>query len=109
MAFITPFLPRFDDALQKLAWKTAAILATGMGLSGSDLITTGHSATGDWWCLHALGGDVTFNNVTFRPGTSTGSFVGLTLSNGDRLYGNITGVNVASGNLVCYRTSSGSP
>lgn len=109
MAFFNPFVPRFDDEAQRLAWKTAAILATGMGLAGNDIVTAGQSKAGNWWCIHALGDDVVLGNVVFAPGTSTGSLAGQTLSNGDREYGNIISVTVASGTLVCYRQSNGTP
>jgi len=107
--FFSTFFPRFDDAAQKLLWKIAATLCTGIGLGGNDITTGPATATGDWWVLHAIGGDVVFNSVTFKPGTSTGSLAGKTLSNGDRLYGNITGFDLASGTIVAYRTSAGSP
>jgi hypothetical protein len=107
--FFTTFFPRFDDAEQRLAWKIAAILCTGIGLAGNDIFTGPVSAAGDWWVLHACGGDCVFNSVTFKPGTSSGSMAGKTLSNGDRLYGNITNFNLASGTIVAYRTSAGSP
>jgi hypothetical protein len=107
--FFTTFFPRFDDAPQKLLWKQAAILCTGIGLGGNDIVAGAATVSGDWWVLHALGGDCVFNSVTFKPGTSTGSLAGKTLSNGDRLYGNIIGFDLASGTIVAYRTSAGSP
>jgi hypothetical protein len=107
--FFSTFFPRFDDLAQKLLWKIAAILATGTGLAGNDIVTGPATGSGDWWVIHACGGDCVFNSVTFKPGTSTGSLAGKTLSNGDRLYGNIIGYDLASGTLVLYRTSAGSP
>jgi hypothetical protein len=108
MSFYSPFLPRFDDEVQKLQWKSAAILATGLGLAGNDIVESGETRTGHWWCIHALG-DVVLGNIVFAPGTSTGSLAGKTLSNGDREYGNIISVTVTSGTLVCSRQAAGVP
>lgn len=106
--FLGQIVPRFDDMLQKLTWKIAAILCTGMGLGGNDIASTSGNYTGDWWCIHAWT-DCVFNSVTFRSGTSTGTLAGKTLLAGDREYGNIVAFSLASGTVVAYRASAGSP
>lgn len=88
----------------RLAFKTAAILATGLGLGGNDFVTDTSAHSGDWWCFHAFS-DCVFTTLTYRPGTSGGSIGSAVLKGGDRIYGNIIAVKLASGEGELYRTS----
>ena len=108
MAFFSTLFPRFDDEKQKLEWKTAAILALGAGISGSDTFTDGASHSGNWFILHAIT-DITITSLTYRDGTHGGnSLAGTLVKAGDRIYGWFTEVQ-ASGVYEMYRPPTGLP
>jgi hypothetical protein len=96
------FIPRLDDVLNRLAWKMAIYLGTGLGLGGVDHYSDAAAHTGDWWCLHAVT-DTVIGSVTYASGTSSGTLAGATILAGDRIYGNITGVTLTSGRVEMYR------
>jgi len=100
------FFPTQGDFPPQLERKQTAALATGLGDVGVDVIEDASPHTGDWLYVHALGGDIIFTSVTMKPGRLTGSFAGKTLSNGDRLYGPIIGIQLASGVGVMGRRSN---
>lgn len=100
-SFITP---RIDDSSQRLEFKSAAALATGLGLSGVDDIDDTNQHNGVWWCFHALTNCV-FTSVTYKDGTSSGSKAGKTLLAGDRIYGQIIGIKLSSGQGEAYRAA----
>lgn len=95
-----------DNEVMSLRKVVRALLA-GLGLYGCDIITdtaahnSGSPSTG-WWIFHALE-DTTFTSVTFKSGTSAGSLASKTLAKGDRIYGNIIGIQLASGSGILYR------
>lgn len=97
-------VPRLDDTEARLAFKAAAILATGLGLSGTDWVTDTGTHTGQFWCFHAVT-DCVIAAITYKDGTSTGSPVGLTIKGGDRIYGNILSLRLTSGAGELYRAS----
>src|SRR5258705_10498683 len=96
------FVPRLDDVLNRLAWKMASYLGTGLGLGGVDHIADASAHTGDWWCLHAVS-DSVISAITYVSGTSSGSLSGATILAGDRIYGNIISVTLTSGRIEMYR------
>jgi hypothetical protein len=99
-------VPRFDDFPPTLAKKTAQILAAGLGLGGNDKISAGDAVkTGEFWCFHAAFADCTFETLTFANGTSTGSYAGETLKQGDRIYGQIVAIKLTSGKGIAFRST----
>lgn len=102
--------PRLDDTQQRLDFKIASLLYAGQGLAGVDIISDSavHSnppiQSAPWWIFHAITACV-IANVTYAPGTSTGSLSGVTLSAGDRIYGNILSLQLTSGTGELYRAA----
>lgn len=94
--------PKRDDGQNVLLWRVASILGTGLGLGGVDHVADTAQHEGHWWCLHAIGGDVVFTSVTYSD-DSTGSLAGVTLAEGDRIYGQIVAFKLASGRVEAYR------
>lgn len=107
MAFNIPKVaPRFDDSAQRLCFKSAASLATGLGLGGTDIVSDTAARQGNWWAIHAANGeDLVFASLTFEDGTYTGSFAGKKIVSGDRIYGPIVAFQLSSGTAVCSRAS----
>lgn len=99
-SFLTP---KRDDSQIVLDWKAAAYLATGLGQAGVDHYADTASHTGNWWCIHAIGGDAVIEKVTYATGTSNTDLLAVTLANGDRIYGRITSVKLTSGRVEAYR------
>lgn len=101
------YLPRYDDTEQRLLVKIAAVLTAGLGLGGSDYFTDATLHSGNWVILHAIE-DTVLTSVTYRPGTRGGdSLSGKTIKAGDRLYGEIVSVQLASGSVELYRATVG--
>jgi len=100
-SFLTP---RLDDALQRLTFKVASYLATGLGLGGVDHYADTAKHDGNWWCLHAVG-DTVITSISYKPNTSSGSLAGATVLGGDRIYGQIISITLASGRVEMYRAS----
>lgn len=98
-SFLTP---RLDDMANRLAFKIAAYLGTGLGLGGVDHVADSTPHTGHWWCLHAVT-DVVITSILYADGTSSGSLAGVTILGGDRIYGQIESVTLASGRVELYR------
>jgi hypothetical protein len=96
------FTPLLSDMANRLAYKAAIYLGTGLGLGGVDHFADAAAHAGDWWCLHAVS-DTVISSVTYASGTSSGSLAGATILAGDRVYGNITGVTLTSGRVEMYR------
>jgi hypothetical protein len=95
-------LPKPGDTDNNLLRKIDEILSTGLGVGGVDWVTDTAVHTGDWWVFHAVT-DCVIGAITYKAGTSTGSPVGLTIKGGDRLYGNIISLTLASGDGELYR------
>ena len=71
------------------------------GLSGADVIPDTNVHAGlSAFALHALGGDVVFDTVVGNWGNGLN---GLTLSNGDTIFGIFTSVKLTSGICAAYR------
>lgn len=102
---LTFLIPKLEDGTNRLLWKIASYLGVGLGLGGVDHVSDTAEHVGNWWCLHAMGGDVVFTSVTYGDGNNSGSLAGATLSNGDRTYGNIIKYKLASGRVEAYRAS----
>lgn len=101
------YLPRLDDTEQRLSYKILATLTAGLGLAGVDVVTdaTVHSnASPGWLILHAIE-DTVIGAVTRK--NATGSLSGKTLKAGDRIYGEITAVQLTSGSVELYRAPLG--
>lgn len=72
-----------------------------MGDLNKDVVAnTTPVASKNYYCLHALT-DVVFTALADNK-LVTGSFAGVTLKAGDRLFGDFTGFTLSSGTLVCY-------
>lgn len=102
-SFITPLV---NDPQQRLEFKTAAYLATGLGLAGVDWVTNTSAHTGKWWIFHAVT-DCVIASVTYSAGSGSGFPAGVTLKAGDRIYGQIIGLTLTSGTGELYRAASG--
>jgi hypothetical protein len=102
--------PKLDDTQARLLFKMASILFTGEGLAGVDWINGAATATAwntgivQWWCFHAVTACV-ISSITYQAGTSTGFPGVVTLSAGDRIFGNITNFVLTSGTGELYRAS----
>lgn len=102
-SFFFRIVPRFDDLLQVLLKKATAILATGIGVGGNDIIRDTQSHVGEWFVLHVFE-DSVIGSVTFRAGSSSGTLAGATIKGGDRIFGIINEVTLTSGSAILYRT-----
>lgn len=105
MAATSFFEPRNDDTIQRIEWKSARMLFTGLGLAGVDWVTDTAAHNGSWWIFHAVT-DCVIAAVSYVPGASSGSPAGLTLKAGDRIYGPITSLTLTSGSGELYRASA---
>lgn len=95
--------PYSGDTDNNLLRKQVAILATGLGLGGVDVITDSTSHTGDWAIFHALE-DTVINSITFQTGYPTsGDITGRTIKAGDRLYVQFKQIKLTSGSGNAYR------
>lgn len=104
ISFLKRFVPNFDDELQRLSYKTACYLSTGLGLAGTVYIAAGETKAGVFNVIHAWS-DCTFTAVTFATGAAEGTFVGRTLLAGDREYGHFRSITLASGFASLSRSS----
>jgi hypothetical protein len=98
-------LPRHDDTEQRLLFKTAALIATGLGVGGVDWVSDTSAHVGHWWVFHAVTASV-ITDIQYKAGTSTGFPTGVTLAAGDRIYGDIISLTLASGIGELYRATA---
>jgi hypothetical protein len=85
-----------------LLYKIDGLLATGLGLGGVDWVTDTAAHAGTWWIFHAVS-DSVISAITYATGFSSGSAAGQTVKAGDRIYGPITSLTLASGAGELYR------
>ena len=85
-------------------YKAVAVLTAGLGLGGSDFIADAVAHNGDWVIFHALE-DSVITAITYKPGTTSGSLAGKTIKAGDRIYGEIISLQLASGSGELYRAT----
>jgi hypothetical protein len=96
----SPAVPRNDDTQQRLEWKIACILSSGLGLGGVVGIAGPASRTGRFWIFHALT-DCVIGAVAYMDGST---FVaGTTLKAGDRIYGRMSALTLTSGTGELYK------
>lgn len=100
----TMIYPLISDDKNRLDWKTANFLFTGLGLAGVDWVTDTVMHSGKWWIFHAVS-DCVLTAVNYEVGYSSGSPAGLTLKAGDRIYGPILSIQLTSGQGELYRAS----
>lgn len=100
----TFFQPLIQDDNNRLEWKSASMLFSGLGLAGVDWVTDTAAHTGKWWIFHAVE-DCVLADVQYEAGFSSGSPAGLTLNAGDRIYGPIIGLTLTSGYGELYRAA----
>jgi hypothetical protein len=86
------------DSDNNLLTKIVESLAISVGLRGHDLFSAAGVNTGEWVVLHAITAATVSVN---RDGVSEI----ITLVAGDRIYGQITEVNVTSGTAEVYRAN----
>jgi hypothetical protein len=98
--FIHPLL---DDTAQRLLWKIANSLYTGLGLSGAERVNDTATHTGAYWVFHAIT-DCVLTSISYGNPTG-GAAAGDTIKAGDRIYGNITSLRLLSGTGELYRAS----
>jgi len=85
--------------------KVAALLATGAGLAGLDVITDNAKHSGNWGIFHALQ-DSVVSAIEFQPyANATGSLDGQTIKAGDRVYGFFKSITLVSGSVIAYRVA----
>jgi hypothetical protein len=97
MALSRDLRSRRADSDNDLLRKIADALAIGLGQRGHDRFNGATAATdGEWAVLHALSAAT----VTVVRDGSTET---ISLAAGDRIYGAITNVTVASGDVEVYR------
>ena len=90
--------PMRADSDNNLLTKIVESLAMSVGLRGHDLFSAAGVNTGEWVVLHAI---TACNVIINRDGVSEN----ITLVAGDRIYGQITEVNVTSGTAEVYRAN----
>jgi hypothetical protein len=95
-------VPVFGDMDNRLLFKIASSLATGLGIAGIDWVTDTAAHIGSWWAFHAVT-DCVLGEVLYAPGTSTGDGSGVTIKAGDRIYGQIISMTLVSGDGELYR------
>jgi hypothetical protein len=96
--------PDPQDTEQRLLFKIASLLASGLGTAGVDIVTDTSTKTGNWWIFHALT-DVVVESATYKTGYSTGSLAGQTVKAGDRIYGPFISFKLTSGSGELYRSA----
>lgn len=95
----TYVIPQTSDDAQALLRKIAGYLAVGLGLYGVKTITGAATVTGNFWVFHALA-DTVVSSVTYADGSTFTA--GSTVKAGDRIYGRITSITIASGTGELY-------
>ena len=90
--------PMRADSDNNLLTKIVESLAMSVGLRGHDLYSAAGAHTGEWVVLHAITACTVIVN---RDNVSEN----ITLVAGDRIYGQITLVNVTSGTAEVYRAN----
>jgi hypothetical protein len=90
--------PMRADSDNNLLTKIVESLAMSVGLRGHDLYSAPGDHTGEWVVLHAITACTVIVN---RDGVPEN----ITLVAGDRIYGQITLVNVSSGTAEVYRAN----
>ena len=98
------YVPNFDDTEQRLAYKIACYLSTGLSQGKTTYISAGETKQGNFAIIHAFE-DCVFSAITFAPGSTEGTFVGRTLLAGDRAYLQATSLTLASGFAALSWTS----
>lgn len=91
------FCPNFDDLPQRLAYKMACYLNTGLGQGGITYISAGETKTGGPFCVLHAWEDTLITAITFAPGSANGTCVGRVLLAGDREYFICTSITIGSG------------
>jgi hypothetical protein len=86
------------DSDNNLLTKIVESLAVSIGQRGHDLFSAPGDHTGEWVLLHAI---TTCTVIVNRDNVSEN----ITLVAGDRIYGQITLVNVSSGTAEVYRAN----
>ena len=90
--------PMRADSDNNLLTKVVESLAMSVGLRGHDLYSAAGVHTGEWVVLHAI---TAATVAIVRDGASET----ITLVAGDRIYGQITSVNVTAGTAEVYRAN----
>lgn len=94
-----------DDTAQRLGWKSANFLYTGLGLAGSVRVSDTSAHTGKFWIFHAIT-DCVISAITYGTDFgSGGAAAGDTIKAGDRIYGQIESLTLTSGTGELYRAS----
>jgi hypothetical protein len=86
------------DSDNNLLTKIVESLAMSVGFRGHDLYSAPGDHTGEWVVLHAI---TAATVIVIRDGVPEN----ITLVAGDRIYGQITLVNVSSGTAEVYRAN----
>lgn len=101
---ITKINPSRDDTQQLLAWRTACMLYSGLGLMGAQRVADTAPHSGNFWIFHAITNciiaSITYNSV-FPGGASAGD----TIVAGDRIYGQIQSITLSAGTGELYVAS----
>jgi hypothetical protein len=95
-----PGTPLNNDTAQRLLWKIAELLSVGLGGNGVLAVTGAGTFTGLFGIYHALT-DTVVTSVTYSDGSSFAG--GSTVKAGDRIFGNIKSIVIASGTGELYR------
>lgn len=99
----TFLIPLQSDGQPRLEWKSAAFLATGLGLAGVDWVTNTSAHVGNWWIFHAVT-DCVVASVLYKDDSSAFP-AGVTIKAGDRIFGRIRSLTLTSGTGELYRAS----
>jgi hypothetical protein len=100
----TILIPQISDGQPRLEFKTAAFLATGLGLPGVEWVNNASAHPGKWWIFHAVT-DCTIAAITYAPGFGSGFPAGTVLKAGDRIYGQIISLTLTSGTGELYKAA----
>jgi hypothetical protein len=103
MAAKSYFRPVNDDTAQRLNWKIASYLCAGLGLAGAERIADTDAHAGHFWIFHAIT-DCVITAITYSTDTPGGAAAGDTIKTGDRIYGDIRSLTLASGTGELYKS-----
>jgi hypothetical protein len=103
---ISRFKPLNDDTAQRLNWKVASMLFTGLGLVGSERVVGPDGVhVGKYWIFHALT-NCTVASITYSTNAPGAVVVGDVIVAGDRIYGEIRTFALTSGTGELYLASA---
>lgn len=89
------------DAASRLLARLTAANAVALGAYGIDFYADTATHTGNWGVIEVVTA-ATFTTLTIA--NSSGTFTGVLFQAGQRIYGDITAIDLTSGSIFAYRS-----